>query len=436
MQFKIRQDVNIRARSLTTDKFVDYNNESIGRVVAYFIDKLNGLNYQEKIGVGFGNMSFLSACFMLALQKYNKEFTIVYHNDRDFEFKKTFCSHLFILGWFTDFENGKPVKSELEKLDKTQFTLIDTPKIEQEAINYHRCDNLIFDFHNDRKTYYVFRDKMSLLYPNGKIESGSIIAAMQNYIEETDVCILYRPFQHIGVATLSIYPTLFKAKNIIICSTRQDWDQEYGNATNIHMAKEMFSEDFPLPEKIRIITSGGYNFNSECVSFVTSRSRVNLIVDCFGTSQLPPPLAIRILTNPNVNSIWTPFKWIHDYITYDILDENSKLAFSTKDGDIFDYIENHKNGKLWSNDCFKPIGIKEFEFMGSEVDFIRMTHVQYNIADFIKTFNERSGIPGVKVEFEIIDGLKNPTVVVPAEYLEHANKMALQYHVEAKIKAQ
>lgn len=373
---------------------------------------------------------------MLALQKHNREFIIVYHNDRDFEFKKTFCSHLFITGWFTDVENGRTVKANLEKLDKKQFTLTDTAEIESAAINYHRTDDLIFDFSDDRRTHVVFKDKLNTLYPNGKIESGSIIAAMNNYFDESDVCILYRPFQHIGVATLSIYPALFTSKDIIICSTRLDWDQEYHRATNVHLAKEMVTENFPLPKNLRTVTSGGYNFNSECVKYVTNQSQVEQIVDCFGTSFLPPPLAIRTLKNPNANSIWTAFNWIHDYVIFDTTKDSDKLIFSTKDGAIFDYIEFNKFGKLLSFDNFKLTGENSFEFLGSIIDYIRMSHIQYTVPDFIKTFGERSNINEIEVVFEIIDGLKNPVVIVPAEYLEHANKIAFQYHVEAKIKSQ
>lgn len=431
MIFNVRKDAVIRARSLITNEFRNYSIEDVGRIIAYFVDKLNSLTHQERIGVVGHNISLLSVCFMLALQKYNREFTMIYDNDMDFEFKKTFCSHLFIVGWI-----GTPHRSKVQALDREQFTLIDTAEVEQAALAYPEVDNLEFNFDDDRKTYIVYKDEMSLLYPNGKIEAGSISAAIKNYFNPDDVCILHRPFQHLGVATLSIYPALFSSRDIIICSNKDDWNSEYTRATNVHMSKEMILDDFPLPEKLRIITTGGYNFNSECVDFVTKKSTLEKIVDCYGTRLLPPPMAIRTLEKPNTHSMWTPFNWVHEYVTPTFDHTSSKLIFSTVDGDdIFNFAKCPETGKFVSLDIFRYVDEKSFDLLGSVTDFIRMSHVRYSISDFIQLFSQRTGISNLSVEFEIIDGLKNPIVLVDHDQLETAINAGKKYSVESKIKA-
>jgi len=430
MIFNVRKDAVIRARSLITNEFRNYSIEDVGRIIAYFVDKLNSLTHQERIGVVGHNISLLSVCFMLALQKYNREFTMIYDNDMDFEFKKTFCSHLFIVGWI-----GTPHRSKVQALDREQFTLIDTAEVEQAALAYPEVDNLEFNFDDDRKTYIVYKDEMSLLYPNGKIEAGSISAAIKNYFNPDDVCILHRPFQHLGVATLSIYPALFSSLDIFIFSNKDDWNSEYTRATNVHMSKEMILDDFPLPEKLRIITTGGYNFNSECVKFLTDQSEVETIVDCFGTSFLPPPLAIRILDNPNINSTWTSFIWINKYITFEVEDGTGKLIFSTKDGDILYNIPPYNSGKVLSRDYFRLIESNKFEFLGPEDNFIRMSHKLYTINEFKTLFSERSNLTDFDIEYELIDGIKNPVIFIKESDLEVAKKIINQYNIEANLKA-
>jgi hypothetical protein len=94
-RFAIRNDINVRARSLNDLEYKDYTKEHLGRAVAFYLDLIQSSKY-DKIAVGFGNISLLSVAFLLALHKSGKEYTLVYH-DGSFNFSdhKNLYPHLF-----------------------------------------------------------------------------------------------------------------------------------------------------------------------------------------------------------------------------------------------------------------------------------------------------------------------------------------------------
>lgn len=427
MEFRIRDDINVRNRSLLDKKYKDYKKEDIARVVAFYLDLILSLK-EDKIGIGFGLLTLPAVAFMLALHKSGKEYTLILdYGNHNFKDKKEHFDKLFLVGVF----GGGPslIVDRLIKRNPEQFILTDTPEFEELALTYHRLDDLIFDYSKDKKIYVLVNKEEELLYPTEKIEGNSISAAMDNYFHEDDYCVLTRPFSHFGVATLSIYPSFFKVKNITLCPTFTDWREEYHNATHVHIDLKMMGGDCQLPKKLRMLTSGGYNFNSECLNYVTSRSEIENIVDCFGTIYCPPPLAIKRLVSNYQN---LPFKWINKFVKPVLID--NKLAFTTVDGDIFNDMRTATNGKITTSDIV-VLDNDDFYFVGSAVQFVRMNHIRYPAQIFEQIFRTRSGISDARLHYETIDNIENPVVIIPnVKDFETASKFVLEFQVESKLK--
>ena len=425
-RFVIRDDINVRARSLIDDEFKDYTKEDIARAVAFYLDLILDSKH-ETIAVGFGNVSLLSVAFLLALHKSGKEYTLAYH-DGNFNFTehKKLYSHLFFTG-VTSLE----IQAKLDLVindDPNRITFTDTKLFETAAFSYHKSDDLVFDYSKNRKINIVEKNNIGLLYTTEKIEGSSIDAAINNYFHEDDHVVIMRPFQHIGVGTLSIYPAFFKAKTISLCPFIGDWEEEYDKATHIHIDPHMMSIGCALPKKLRMLTSGGYNFNSDCVNYVTSRSEIENIVDCFGTARCPPPMAIRQLKN-NVGSYFT---WVNKFVTPIAVPYTGQLSFTTADNGFGELLDQ----KVVTNDIIEFIDNSyNFKIVGKYIDKIRMSHILYPIDEFKRMFTEYSGIQDVSVIFEIVDGLKNPVIVVNANDFDKASEIVSTYHIEAKLKS-
>lgn len=424
-EFVIRDDINVRARSLIDLEYKDYTKEDMARAVAFYLDLILTSEH-ETITVGFGNVSLLSVAFLLALHKSGKEYTLAYH-DGTFNFAdhKDLYSHLFFTG-VVGLEGQSALDAILEN-DPNRVTLTDTTAMETLAFSYHKIDDLVFDYSKNRKINIVEKNNIGLLYTTEKIEGSSIDAAINNYFHEDDYVVIMRPFQHIGVGTLSIYPAFFKAKNISLCPFIGDWEEEYDKATHVHIDPHMMSIGCALPKKLRMLTSGGYNFNSDCVNYVTSRSEIKNIVDCFGTAKCPPPMAIRHLKN----DIRSYFTWVNKFVMPISIPETGQLSFTTTDGGFDKLLEQ----RIVTNDIIEFIdGSYNFKMVGKYVDKIRMSHVLYPMEEFKRLFTEYSGIQDFGVVFEIIDGLKNPVIMVDVNNYNKASETISKYHVEAKLK--
>ena len=426
MEFKIRDDINIRNRSLIDKKYKDYKKNDLAKLVAFYLDLILSIK-ENKIGVRFGLLTLPSVAFMLALHKSGKEYTLLYHNgDHNFDVENEQFDKIFLVGTF----GGGPSLIVNKLIDNNPETFISTDTVEFEvsAFSYHRSDDLVFNFDKDKKTYVVINKQLELLYPTEKIEGNSISAAMDNYFHEDDYCVLTRPFSHFGVATLSIYPAFFKAKNITLCPTFTDWREEYHNATHVHIDLQMMSGNCQLPKKLRMLTSGGYNFNSECLQYVTSRSDIENIVDCFGTIYCPPPLAIKRLVSNYQN---LPFKWIHEFVKPNLV--NDKLAFTTVDGDIFTDMRTSENGKITTSDVVVLEGT-DFYFVGSAEKFVRMNHIRYPVHLFENLFKMRTNI-NISVQYENIDNIENPVIIISdIKDFATAYKFVDEFQVESKLK--
>ena len=426
MEFKVRDDINVRNRSLVDKKYKDYKKEDIAKIVAFYLDLILSTN-AKRIGVGFGLLTLPSIAFMLALHKSGKEYTLIYHDgNHNYDNKKELCDKIFLVG--THSGGAETIINKLVAIYPNKFIQTDTKNFELQSLSYHRSDDLIFDYSKDKKTYVIINKEIELMYPTEKIEGASIAAAMDNYFHEDDYCVLTRPFSHFGVATLSIYPAFFKVKNITLCPTFSDWQEEYHNATNVHIDLKMMSGNCKLPKKLRMLTSGGYNFNSECLEYVTSRSEIENIVDCFGTIFCPPPLAIKRLVSGYHN---LPFKWINEFVKPTLVDD--KLAFTTVEGDIFNDMKLAKNGKITTLDKVALDG-EDFYFIGSASRFVRMNHIRYPAEAFEQLFKDRTGITHAVLQYETIDNIENPVIAVNIEDLDNAQSFMSDFHVEAKLK--
>jgi len=424
MKFEIRSDINVRDISLITGSHVDRSKEDIAGAVEFYIDLINS-HPEDRIAVGFGTISLLSVAFMLALHKSGREYTVIYHNGSlNFDDYRHLYSHLFITGNIAEHDLGK-IESLLSSYPK-QITLTNTLDFETRAFSYHTKNDLVFEYTKDKNIYIAnnSNNNSELLYTTEKIEGSSIEAALENYFHEDDYVVLMRSFQHLGVGTLSIYPAFFKAKNIALCPFLTAWEKEYQNATHIHIDKHMMQIGCKLPKKLRMLTSGGYDFNSDCIEYVTKQSDIENIIDCFGTAKCPPPMAIRKLPN---NSHFT---WVNKFIKPITLEHNI-LSFTSNENSFSKLSQQ----QLATNDIIEFIDSShDFKIVGRLVSTIRMAHTLYQIDEFKKLFTEYSGIDDFTVVNEIVDNLKNPVIIVNENDFDHASKIIAEYYIESKLK--
>ena len=436
MEFRIRDDIRIRSKSPLTNSMKDYHKEDLAKSVAYYVDKINVLTAQNKsIGIMFGFLSFASISCMLALIKSKIDYTIIYYaGDMIPEDADKYCSHVFLLGPFVD--QNKIINHINQKADF--YTNVNDSNIEKQITSYHRKDDLIFEFSSDQKVYALQpgSNKIELIHGTGKIEESSISAAMQHYYSDDDYCLLYRHCRHVGVATLSVYPALFKAKTIVLCIDQEEWTAEIDSATHVHFSFNMIKGRWPLPKKLRILTTGGYSFNSDCINYVTRISEIDQIIDCYGTNLCPPPLAIRELSKIEDNAI-TPFKWINEFIRP--LNINDILYFETTDKITFQNLMSTRMNKhfesniILTHDRIKNIDENTFYFYGRSSDVVRVNHVQWSESSFVQLAYEKTNIKDLKVDFKTLNGINVPVIKVNAKYKHIIEDFILFNHVEAEV---
>lgn len=424
MIFKIPENASFRGLKLvsTTNVFVtplqnlnqwvpaEFSRDDLSQAVSFFLDYINRIPVEQerKIGVTFGSLSFLSIAFMLALIKSKRHYIVFYHLDNFDDNLKNICNHLFIVGELPESVDESGLRSLPDFFSETWNDQV------QYAVSAHtgRVD-LEFEFSADQKTFRGVENKETAvwtavpLYTTGKIEESCVAAAMDHYIHSDDVCILLRPFRHIGVATLSVYPALFKAKRIIICRSKFDWTDEYSAATNVHLAWEMVKENYPLPKKLRTVTTGGYAFNSECIRYVTDQSQVDNIIDCYGTAVCPPPLAIRQLYKDR--PALQPFIWVNKFLTVE--DHQGSLVIAGPAG-VFEGVEGSVGSdRIKTNDHIELNG-DSFYFYGSWMRFVRVNHERWTVDNFSSLLKEQTGISNFMIMFEKKDGVEVPSLYI------------------------
>ena len=435
MEFRIRDDIEIKSLSFRTNEIKSYNSEDIVRYVSYFLDEINNIKDLSKpIGVKLGEISFISACCMLALIKSGRDYGLIYYkNGTNRKSADVHFSHVFELGPLWD---ATDTTSILEYETRGYVYPIET--------------DLTFRFSETQQIYAlpVESEELEILTRTGKIEEHATKAAMEHYFSEDDYCVFTRPLRHVGVATLCVYPALFKAKGIAFCGNRGDWDKLYHLATHVHMSHDMMIDKFPLPNKLRMLTTGGYDFNKDFIEYVHSQCEIENIVDCYGTRHCPPPLAIRhlVLTEYSI-----PFKWINEYIKPNF--KNNWLRLVSADDFTFKGINDYPDRKIWNEyltiDSVFPLDDNTFHLIDLSklyenqqesfkkgktniISNIRMHHQTYSDINFIDYADQNSNT-NLKLAFHYMDGHYNPKILVNANEVDSAVKFLKNHAVEAVL---
>jgi hypothetical protein len=437
MEFKIRDDFELRSYSTVGKKFKEFTPQEISNAVAYFTDKINKVPSEEgkTLGLALGYLGALQLFFMLALIRSGRSYSILYCDNAflDQTIAEEKCNHIFLVGPWSgiDYDYLLPeYASFIENLRYPEcYTEIFNPQIEKEALEFNSPYDLTFRFDPKQKIYISFQPGVApkLAYNTGKIEESCVEAAMRVYYLKEDIVGLVRPFRHIGVATLAIYPAVFKAKKVILCSWLSEWEKEYHSATHVHAPYEMIRDQWPLPKKLRMLTSGGYPFNSECIKYVTDISDIDNIVDCFGTSYCPPPLAIRRLSKNDTEVV--PFKWVNEYIK-----PLNMMFFTSDDPNAFstdvDQLTPVENGLVKTSDLVINPGPGLFQFLGSHFNYVRANQARMTEKDFVKFVEENVELGKFVLKFVYIDKVKEPIIEVQNRYKDQWEQFVKNNSVE------
>jgi hypothetical protein len=427
MQFKIREDINIRAWSWDLQNIKDFQATDISQSVSYFVEKINKIPETEKrIGVVFGMLSFHALCCMLALVKTGRDYVIFYDTkpSDDSHLALSDCSHVFFLR-----KAEEDVTLLAANLQGTTYDIVCTADFEQDIHCHSGHAPLYFEFSKTQRTYIaMFMSLPEIAYTTGDIEASSIQAAMDHYYLEDDICVFVRPFKHVGVATLAIYPAVFKTKDITLCENRDDWDQQHARATNIHVAFDMIREQWPMPKHLRMLTTGGYHFNSQCIDYVTSNSTVENIVDCYGTAFCPPPLAIRHLSKENPSPA---FQWVNDFVK--MQNVGDALYLKSSEPDTFQGLHSEVDGMLYTGDKISTVDSEHFMFLGSARRYVRTRHTRIEDFTFVKLFKSNTGVSECAIEFRVIDNVEIPFLKVHQKDLQVTEQFILDNSAEITV---
>lgn len=437
MEFKIRDDIDIRSLSFKTMKITQYTAEDTARLVSYFLNKINSITDLSKpIGVKFGILSYVATCCMLALIKSGRDYGIIYYKNGTIrESADIHFSHVFKLGPY--WETSEGIDSVLE--------------YETEGLAHPITTDLTFEYSEKQKVYAlaVESEQLEILMNSGKIEESAVKTAMEHYFHEDDFCAFNRPLRHTGVATLCIYPAMFKAKGIAFCGTRPEWATQIHLANHVHMSYDMMNSKWVLPKKLRMLTTGGYDFNQDFVEYVHSKSEVENIVDCYGTRYCPPPMAIRHLT---ISDYPAPFKWVNEFIKPRF--RNNWLYLVSDDMYMFANIFNDKNKKSWDElitiDTIFAVDEKTFYLVdvpnlhksdNSEntkkgktnvIANIRMHHETYSDCDFVDFVYQNTNL-SIKLAYHYDEGTYNPKILVNANELDQSIEFVKENEIEAVL---
>jgi len=436
MEFRIRDDIDIRSLSFKTMKLTQYTAEDTARLVSYFLDKINSITDLSKpIGVKLGILSYVSACCMLALIKSGRDYGFIHYiNGTVRETANIHFSHVFKLGPF-----GVPegITNVLE--------------YETEGLAHEITTDLTFKFSETQKVYAlpIESEVLEILTTTGRIEESATKSAMEHYFSEDDVCAFNRPLRHTGVGTLCIYPAFFKAKGIIFCGTRPEWATQIHLANHVHMSYEMMASKWGLPKKLRMLTTGGYDFNQDFVEYVHSKSEVENIVDCYGTRHCPPPMAIRYLT---VSDFPVPFKWVNEFIKPTF--RNNWLHLVSDDMNTFLNVYNDKTKITWNelqtidtvfavdDNTFYLVDVPNLHKSDNSentkkgktnvIANLRMHHETYSDCDFVDFVYQNSNL-SIKLAYHYDEGTFHPKVLVNANELDESIEFIKRNDIEAVL---
>lgn len=442
-EFEIRDDFILRAYSLVDEKYKNYTSQEISNAVSYFEVKIKNIPEEsgKTLGVSLGSLGAMHIFFMLALIRSGRNYTIFIENADNFLNQHMIaekCYHMFLIGpWGEDVDNLHwPVPRHAtfieNLLDKEMYTELFSAKIEEEAITFDKVPyNPKHEFRYEQKAYisFHFNHQPQLAYNTGRIEDSCVKAAVDSYFLSSDVVAMVRPFRHQGVATLTIYPAIFKAKKVILCFGRKDWEREAtsDDVTHIHAPYEMIRDKWNIPKKLRMLTSGGYNFTKEYVEHLRSVSEIENIVDCFGTSYCPPPLAIRKLHKDS--NEFSEFVWVNEFIK-----PVSTLFLTCDDRKTFEGEPNQlakmEHGLVKTNDL---ISTGPFKFLGSHYNYVRVDDIRITDIEFNDFLYNKCRVQDYTLKFVYISGVKVPVIVLEERYREEFDKLVIEHSMEINV---
>lgn len=436
MEFKIRDDFELRAFCIKDNAIRNYSTTEISNSVSYFYDKINNIPYEENktIGIVLGRLGFLQLAFMLALVRSGRHYTIFYYNEDFHPNMSEFCNHIFFVGPWDDVlkypTQWKPFKDFKDQhQDSKLYSFVFERYIENEALHFNSEYNLSFKFSAEQKVYIALDHTVDpkLAYNTGRIEESCIEAAIKHYYDPEDNVVLVRPFRHIGVATLSIYPAVFCAKKVTLCAWLDDWEKEYQHATHIHVPFDIIRDKWPLPKRLRMVTSGGYAFNTECIKYIHNNSYVENIVDCYGTAFCPPPLAIRFLRITNKEEV--PFTWVNEYINPVFM-----LSFTSNDYRAFHSTEPTlpliENGIVKTRDVVYNNESNKFWFFGPTEKRVRINHSNMGEFQFVNYVKKITGIKDFDLEFKVINSVQVPIITINEKHKDKFDEFVKKYSAE------
>ena len=441
MEFKIRDDFILRSvdhRKYDTIKrlrlLVDYNTDQLSQAVSYFLNIINKIDTSEKpIGINYADLSFLTIAFSLAIIKSKKDYVLVVDPVLENTDDLNLFSFFFIAGSRTIEEHYNISKLINQCPDRRMD--MDTYSIMNEVESWQGREELTFEFGKNTKTYILpFNTKKPfLLTTSGIMDESSIKAAMDNYIYEDDYCVLKRSFNHVGVHTLIIFPSLFKAKSIaVVDHYRTIWDMACENATHIHISRQMIQDKFTLPKNLRTLSTGGYHFDKDCLDYVYAQSNIERIVDCYGTGHCPPPMAIRELTKENSFGL-QPFKWVNKVFYPNIsLDGQGHVKIRPSVPYPVDGLANSSaEGDLLIADIIEHIGEDTFYLYGSKENYIRVLDTRITVKELTEMLNKI--IDDIRIEFVNKDGTNVPKLITDISNKEKLDSFVLNNKVEADV---
>ena len=420
-------DPNRKCKTLTT-----YNTDQLSQAVSYFLDVINKIDSSKKpIAINYAHLSFLTIAFALAIIKSKKDTVMLIDDDIVIagDDLKLF-SHFFLAGPRVGRRKHSSIALINQSIEHRSY--IDSPEVMDAVESWDGREELTFEFGKDVKTYILHINSLNTetLTTSGLMEESSIVAAMNNYVYDDDHCVLFRSFNHVGVATLIIYPALFKAKSVSVIDHKNQWNTECEDATHVHMNYEMIQQNFKLPKKLRTLSTGGYHFSSDCLDYVYAQSDIDRIVDCYGTATCPPPMAIRELTKENSIGL-QPFKWINK-VFFPKISESGEMSISSKDEYSFVGIVGSKEGKeLVIPDAIEQINNDTFYLYGRKENYIRVLDTRLTSKELSQMID--SIISNVKIEYTIKDGTNFPKLISNISNKEKLDNFVINNRVEADI---
>ena len=422
MIFKVRPDIIITA-PYDFLKFKDYNYTDLSKLVSFYMGKINACSKDKPIGIMQEKLTFHHIAFQLALIKTQRPWVNLRSTPQTpiRDDLREHLSHFFLVG-----STEEPNSLEFVKNNPGFVTFTESKNNVYQSSLHSSEEPLEIEFSKNQTihSFFVTKDNSDGVYhelTTAEIEATCIKTAMDNYVHEDDVFIFNRPFKHLGVGTLIIYPAFFKAKEIILASDSEHWMLVYHRATNVHLGYDMITADFPLPKKVRLITTGGYNFNDTCIEYVDKQCEYEGIIDCYGTNVLPPPMAIRRLEKGRT----VPFTWVNNAFTFDQGLDNELLV--TAKSSMFSGLPHLFNGNIAKiKDKILKLNDSDFMFYGQAEHGVRVNHVMMELNKFVNFFKSILNSYGhttiyFSVRFETINDVENPVMVLVDSTEENIN---------------